>query len=161
MLEPAELHPLLTLEGRRNPLRVYARLRAEQPVTKVIEPMRNLQSWLVTRHEDCLYILNDPRFGKDSSKLSPDELARSGFTDGLAVLGQHLLGADPPDHTRLRSLISKAFTQQRTEALRPRIKEIAEHLIDQVEGRGEMDLVADFAYLLPVTVIAELLGVPV
>lgn len=160
MTQPDEPHPLLTPEGRRNPLPIYAKLRAEDPLTQIVDPMRKLSYWLFTRYDDCVEILKDPRFGKDTKKLTADELTRNGYTDQLAMLGQHLLGVDPPDHTRLRALVSRAFTSTRVEALRPRIRAIAEGLIDQVEGRGEMDIVADFAYLLPVTVIAELLGVP-
>lgn len=156
-----EMHPLLTVEGRRNPLAMYAKLRAEEPLTRIVDPMRKLPFWLFTRYDDCVEILKDPRFGKDSRKLTAEEIARNGFTDELAMLGQHLLGTDPPDHTRLRGLVAKAFTPTRIEGLRPRIQAIAEQLFDHVESRHEMDIVADFAYPLPVTVIAELLGVPV
>jgi cytochrome P450 PksS len=161
MLQTDEMHPLLTPEGRRNPFPIYAKLRAEEPVSLITEPMRKFSYWVVTRYDDCVEVLKDPRFGKDSKKLTADEIKQNGFADDLAMLGQHLLGTDPPDHTRLRLLVAKAFTPQRIDGLRPRIKAIAEGLIDQVDGRGELDIVADFAYLLPVTVIAELLGVPV
>ncbi len=161
MVQPTQLHPLYTPEGRRNPFPIYARLRAEEPVAQLRDPGRNFLFWLVTRYDDCVDILKDPRFGKDTKKLTALELEQNRYVDELAMLGQHLLSADPPDHTRLRSLVSKAFTGQRIEGLRPRIKAIAENLIDQFEGRGEIDFVADFAYLLPVIVIAELLGVPV
>jgi len=160
MNQPTEQHPLLTPEGRRNPLPIYAKLREQEPLTRIVEPMRKLSFWLFSRYDDCTEVLKDPRFGKDQKKLSPEAAQRSGYFDELAMLGQHLLGTDPPDHTRLRSLIAKAFTPARIEGLRPRILAIAEGLIDQVDGKGEMDVVADFAYLLPVTVIAELLGVP-
>jgi len=161
MQQPSDTHPLLTPEGRRNPHPIYARLRAEEPLSQVVEPMRNLTFWLFTRYDDCVEVLKDPRFGKDTKKLTAEELERNHFRDELAMLGQHLLSTDPPDHTRLRSLVSKAFTAARVEGLRPRIKELAEGLIDAVAAKGEMDIVADFAYLLPVTVIAELLGVPI
>jgi cytochrome P450 len=160
MVQANELHPLLTPEGRRNPLPIYAKLRADEPVTRISDPTLRHPFWLVTRYADCVDLLKDPRFSKDSQKLTAQELERNGFSDELAMLGRHLLSTDPPDHTRLRSLVAKAFTATRIEGLRPRIKAIAEQLIDQVEGRGEMDVVADFAYFLPVTVIAELLGVP-
>lgn len=160
MVQSDELHPLLTPQGRSNPLPIYAKLRAEEPITRIIDLGRKFPCWLATRYNDCVDILKDPRFGKDSKKLTPEEIERNGYFDELAMLGQHLLGTDPPDHTRLRSLVAKAFTPSRIEGLRPRIKALAEELIDKVEGRGEMDIVADFAYLLPVTVIAELLGVP-
>lgn len=160
MNQPKEQHPLLTPEGRRNPLPIYAKLREQEPLTRIVDPMRGLSYWLFTRYDDCTEILKDPRFGKDQKRLSAEAAQRSGYFDELAMLGQHLLGTDPPDHTRLRSLIAKAFTPARIEGLRPRIRAIAEELIDQVDGKGEMDVVANFAYLLPVTVIAELLGVP-
>lgn len=160
MTQVAAPHPLLTPEGRRNPFPIYAKLRAEEPLTKIVEPMRQIPFWLFTRHEDCTEILKDPRFGKDRRKLTEEELERNGFSDQLAMLGRHLLGVDPPDHTRLRSLVAKGFTSARIEGLRPRIQEIAEELIDRVEAQGQMDIVADFGYLLPVTVIAELLGIP-
>lgn len=160
MHNPDEQHPLLTPEGRSNPFPIFARLRKEEPITLVTDPVRKLQMWLFTRYDDCVEILKDPRFGKDRRKFTEEEAARLGYRDELSMLGQHLLGVDPPDHTRLRSLVAKAFTPARIEGLRPRIKAIAEELIDRVEGRSEMDVVADFANPLPVTVIAELLGVP-
>lgn len=161
MTQSNEQHPLFTPEGRRNPFPIYAKLRAEDPVSLVNDPLRKRPFWLFTRYDDCVDLLKDPRFGKDSHKLTPEELERSGYHDGLDMLGRHLLSSDPPDHTRLRSLVAKAFTSGRIDGLRPRFQAIAEELIDQVAARHEMDVVADFAYLFPVTVIAELLGVPV
>lgn len=161
MTTTLDLHALQTPEGRRNPFPIYARLRAEDPLTRIVDRTRGLSLWLLTRYDDCVEVLKDPRFGKDAKKLSDDELDRNHYRDDLAMLGQHLLGTDPPDHTRLRALVSKTFTPTRIEGMRPRIKAIAEQLMDQVEGRSEIDLVADYAYLLPVTVIAELLGVPI
>jgi cytochrome P450 len=161
MHQPSEIHPLLTPEGRRNPFPIYARLRAENPLEFIDDFQQKTKYWLFTRYDDCAEVLKDPRFTKDMNKLTAEEMARSGFRDDLAMLGKHLLGTDPPDHTRLRSLVSKAFTAARVEGLRPRIKALAEELIDAVAAKGEMDIVADFAYLLPVTVIAELLGVPI
>ena len=152
---------LFTREGRQNPLSIYSKLRSDEPLTKIVEPMRSLPLWLFTRYDDCTAILKDPRFGKDRNKLTAEEQKRTGYMDELAMLGRHLLGVDPPDHTRLRGLVAKGFTSARIEGLRPRIKEIAEELIDRVQAQGQMEVVADYAYYLPVTVIAELLGVPV
>ena len=76
-------------------------------------------------------------------------------------LGLSMLDRDPPDHTRLRGLVSKAFTPRALESLRPRIQQIVDGLLDQIERRGEMDLIEEFAYPLPVIVICEMLGVPV
>ncbi|HRI65810.1 MAG TPA: cytochrome P450 [Polyangium sp.] len=153
-------HPLYTREGRQHPFSIYTKLRSDEPLTKLVEPMRRLPLWLFTRYDDCVAILKDPRFGKDNTKLSEAERERSGYRDELAMLGRHLLGVDPPDHTRLRALVAKAFTPARIDGLRPRIKEIAEELVDRVEKQGHMEVVDDYAYDLPVTVIAELLGVP-
>jgi cytochrome P450 len=153
-------HELYSPEGRRNPHPIYRRLRAEQPVTKIIDP-RDTPFWLVTRYNDCLESLRDPRLSKDITKLTPEERSKMKLIDDLAQLGKHMLNADPPDHTRLRSLVAKVFTAKRIEEMRPRILAIAERLVDAVEKRGEMDVVSEFSYPLPVTVIAELLGVPV
>lgn len=161
MTEPLTLHPLLTPEGRSNPLPIYKRLRAEDPLTQVETGRFSCPMWLFTRYDDCVEMLKNPRFCKDASKFTEEERARIGYRDDLAMLGQHLLGTDPPDHTRLRSLVAAAFTPQRIENLKPRIRTIAEELIDNVADRGSMDVVADFSVLLPITVIAELLGVPV
>src|SRR2546430_11912643 len=73
---------------------------------------------------------------------------------------QSMLMVDPPDHTRLRALASKAFTPRTIEQLRPRIQQIADELLDAVQARGTMDLIADFAAPLPITVISEMLGIP-
>lgn len=76
------------------------------------------------------------------------------------ALVTHMLNIDPPDHTRLRKLVGKAFTAQRVAGLRPRIEEITSGLLDAVDGRDEVDLLREFAVPLPITVICELLGVP-
>ena len=76
------------------------------------------------------------------------------------MLTQNMLGADPPDHTRLRGLVSRAFTPHMIEQLRPRIQQITDELLNAAQGQGQMDLVTDFAYPLPITVISEMLGIP-
>ncbi len=158
MTEPT--HPLFTLEGRKNPHPIYRRLRAETPVTRILDPYRKFPFWLITRYGDCVDVMRDPRLSKDITKFSAEEQAHFQVSDELAMLGKHMLSADPPDHTRLRSLVAKAFTPNIVEGMRGRIAAIAEGLVDAVQSRGEMDLVSDFSYPLPVTVIAELLGVP-
>ena len=156
------MHPLFTLEGRKDPHPIYKRLRAEEPLTRIVEPYRKVPFWLLTRYADCSEMLRDPRFGKDFTTWSPDDRARTHVSDEFEVLGKHMLGADPPDHTRLRSLVAKAFTPQIVEGLRGRIATIADDLVSAAIARdpGGMDLVSAFSYPLPVTVIAELLGVP-
>jgi cytochrome P450 PksS len=154
-------HELLTPEGRRNPHPIYRRLRAEQPVCQVADPFAPVPVWLTTRYNDCVELVKDPRFSKDFRKMPPEIFARFERAEGFDLLGRHMLNSDPPDHTRLRALVAKAFTPQMVEGLRPRVVAIAEELLDRVQARGHMDLVADFSFPLPVTVIAELLGVPV
>ena len=97
-------------------------------------------------------MLADARFS-----TAADRLERAGALD----FGRSMVTSDPPSHTRLRNLVSKAFTPKALESLRPRIQQIVDGLVDQVESRGEMDLVEEFAYPLPVIVICEMLGVPV
>ena len=156
------MHPLFTLEGRKDPHPIYKRLRAEEPAVQILEPYRKTPFWLLTRYADCSDMLRDPRFGKDFTKWSAEERARMHVSSEFDALGKHMLGADPPDHTRLRSLVAKAFTPQIVEGLRSRISTIADNLVSAAIARDAsgMDLVSQFSYPLPVTVIAELLGVP-
>jgi cytochrome P450 len=145
----------------QDPHAYFARMREEGPVTRVIMPFGGA-GWLVTRYADVRAALADPRLHKDwARKLAgpdwvPDEVA--------AFLNMHLLNTDPPDHTRLRKLVSKAFTPRRVAGLRPRVEAIAVSLLDPLSARlaaGEtVDLIEGFAFPLPVTVICELLGVP-
>jgi cytochrome P450 PksS len=159
MPEPA-LHPLFTPAGRADPYPIYRRLRAAQPVCRILEP-RGFPVWLVARYDDCADVLRDPRLTKDRRKLPPASQATYRLlNEPLERLTRHMLGSDPPDHGRLRALVSRAFTPQRVEGLRARVEAITGALLDAVQGRETIDLIADFAFPLPVTVIAELLGVP-
>ena len=146
---------------RANPLPVYERLRQEAPVVRLVDPYFQTPVWVVSRYKAAVELLRDPRFVKDQDKLPESSPHRRTRTDSMAALNRHMLMADPPDHTRLRTLVSKAFTPRRVEALRPRITAIAERLLDGVKGQGTMDLLDAYAFPLPVTVIAEMLGVPV
>ena len=120
--------------------------------------------WFVTRHEDvAAVLLDDERFVRDPRhRAEPEELEARDETFPLALeaIENHMLNRDGDDHRRLRRLVTKAFTPKRVEQLRPRIQAIADELLDAVEPRGAMDLSADYAFPLPITVIAELLGVP-
>ncbi len=153
-------HDLWAPEARANPLPVYARMRQEAPLVRLFDPYYKVPVWVATRYKDAVELIRDPRFTKDMRKLpddSPSKQLRSGESD---VFNQHMLSADPPDHTRLRTLVSKAFTPRRVEELRPRVTAIAHRLLDTVRASGSMDLLDAYAFPLPVTVIAELLGVP-
>jgi cytochrome P450 len=136
-----------------DPYPMYHRLRAEDPVHH-----SPLGFWVLTRYPDVLAMLRDPRLTKEP--IAAFVAARF----GVAVppgLGLSMLDRDPPDHTRLRGLVSKAFTPRALERLRPEIQQIVDGLLDEARGRGSMDLIEEFAYPLPVRVICEMLGVPV
>src|SRR3954470_21308105 len=140
---------MFAADFKANPYPLYQQLRRKAPVRPVDVPAGRL--WLVTRYADARQVLTDPRL----SKQLPVETMQA----GERLLSQHMLSADPPEHTRLRRLVNKVFTAGRIEALRPRVQEIANDLVDRLDG-GRADLIADFAFPLPITVICELLGVP-
>jgi cytochrome P450 len=150
----------------QDPLSVFAPMRAESPVTPVVFPSGERQ-WLITRYADVRAALADPRLHKDwAGKLTGPDWSPDPVT---GYLSRHLLNSDPPDHTRLRRLVSKAFTARRVAGLRPRVTEITSALLDDMAGLAdgadraggaEVDLIEAFAFPLPVIVICELLGVP-
>jgi cytochrome P450 len=152
---------LLDPAFKANPYPTYAELRSTAPVHRVELP-DGLGIWLITRYDDVLAVLKDERFVKDWRKaLTPEQLAQvPPIPPVMEALSRNMLDMDPPDHQRLRSLVSKAFTPRLIERLRPRVQAIADGLLDAVQDRGEMDLIDDYAFPLPITVIAELLGVP-
>jgi cytochrome P450 len=147
-----------------DPHRMYARLRAERPVARARTPV-GLRVWLVTRYDDARQALTDPRLSKDGIGLA-QVLDRHPLPPDQRVvfaqeLGRHMLSSDPPDHTRLRKLVSRAFTMRAIAGMRPRIEEIAAGLADQMaDGPAEVDLLDAFAFPLPMSVICDLLGVP-
>jgi cytochrome P450 len=146
-------------EYTENPYPLLARLRAQAPVSKVV--IDGLAAWLVTRYDDIRNALSDARLSNDPALA--DAMSRAVPWVGVAVSGgvsRHMLRADPPDHTRLRRLVAKAFTPRRLAAMRPRIQQIADDLVAALQPRGRADLLAEFALPLPLTVIAELLGAP-
>jgi cytochrome P450 PksS len=146
---------------KANPFPFYAQLRAERPVYQTtLTDGRPI--WLVTRYDDVVSVLRDPRFVKDPKQImTPEQLAAlPPSTPVLDLLSHDLLNQDPPNHTRLRALVSKAFTPKLVEGLRPRIQQLADELLDAMATRSEVDLMAAYAFPIPITVIAELLGVP-
>jgi cytochrome P450 len=144
----------LGAEYFQDPYSVHARLRAAHPVAQVIMP-GGTPAWLVTGYAQARAALTDPRLLKLPKGWRPDP------DSILAALDLHMLNLDPPDHERLRKLVNKAFTARRVEQLRPRITAITAELLDDMSTRDEVDLLASFAFPLPITVICELLGVPV
>jgi len=142
-----------------NPYPVYQRLREADPVYWDEE----LNSWVQTRYSDIMAVLRDVRFSAErfpsDTSWIPEELQAS-LGPAIIAVTRQMLFLDPPDHTRLRGLVSKAFTPRRIEAMRPRIQAIVDELLDKVRGQRQMEVIEEFSYPLPAIVIAEMLGVP-
>jgi len=150
-------------EAIQDPYSFYQQLRVEAPVREALMP-RGLKVWMVTRYADVRDALANPTLHKDM-RAARELIARhspEGASDGVfgSDLVAHMLNSDPPDHTRLRKLVAKAFTMRRVELMRPRVEEITSSLLDALATKDEVDLIDAFAFELPVTVICELLGVP-
>jgi cytochrome P450 len=138
---------------KANPYPFYKQLRENAPVFWFPFADTGRGMWLVTRYDDVARLLKDDQhITKNPARFLPPQ--------PNAPFSQDLLSSDPPDHTRLRSLVNQVFTPRRIKDLEPRIHQIAAGLLDQACQRGEMDFMADFAIPLPIIVIAELLGVP-
>jgi cytochrome P450 len=153
---------LFTPEFFQDPQSFQAALRAEAPARPVITPT-GFRVWVVSRYEEAKAVLADPTVQKNSAGMR-DAMADNKTGDGEARefapdLSHHMLSMDPPDHTRLRRLVTKAFTARRIEQMRPRIEEITAELLGKLSAGDEVDLLDVFAFPLPITVISELLGV--
>ncbi|GAB3196011.1 cytochrome P450 [Geodermatophilus arenarius] len=147
---------IYTPEFRADPYPVYARLRAERPVVKVRTP--RFDSFLVTRYADARQALSDPRLSKDLYRAGDTYLAV--FGEKARQINTNMLNSDPPEHTRLRRLVTQAFTPKRIEAMRPRVEQIVAGLLDRIAPRGSTEFVDEFALRLPLAVIGDLLGIP-
>jgi cytochrome P450 len=145
---------------KSDPHPVYAELRRSAPVRRVI--LNGVPAWLVTRYEDVRQALLDPRLSNSLDSLTPTVPEAGAWILGERLMGldRNLLRSDPPSHTRLRRLVSKAFTPGRIESLRPRVQEMAAGLAADFLPRGEAELIGEFAFPLPLMVIMELLGMP-
>ncbi|MER5648152.1 cytochrome P450 [Streptosporangium sp. NPDC002524] len=139
-----------------DPYPFYERLRAAGRVHRMQTPI-GLEAWFVPHYEDARALLVDPRFSKavhhSDGPSAGDRKRESSFANNM-------VSTDPPEHTRLRKLVQKAFTHRRTELLRPRVQEFTDRLLDKLEKEGRADLMEDFAFPLPMMVIGELLGLP-
>jgi hypothetical protein len=143
---------------RADPYPGYARLRREAPVCET-----PWGGWIISRYADCLALLKDPRASSDPGQSNAYRSAvERGLIDPDEALGRTppFLITDPPGHTRLRGLVSKAFTPNVIEGLRARVQQIVDELFDRAGERGVTELIEEIAYPLPVRVICELLGVP-
>ena len=157
MTDAVELVPLDEDSYYQDPMGFFARLRESRPVAPVRMPDCG-RAWIITRYADARAALTDPRL---ANKVHHWPGGGRSFPNEAA--GVHaLLNTDPPDHTRLRPLVQKAFTPRRARQLRPRTKEIAAGLLEEMVARGDVvDLLDGYARPLPITVICELLGIPV
>ncbi len=158
-IQPPRGAPLFnpwTPEFIADPYPFYHQLRAAEPMH-----LTPLGFHVASRHADVTTILRDKRFGKDfigrmSRRHGPQIMEEPVYRS----MSHWMLQLDPPDHGRLRGLVVRAFTARRIEDMRPRIQAIVDAIIDRVAPRGHMDLIADFAFRLPVTVICDMLGIP-
>jgi cytochrome P450 len=146
----------LAPEFIRNPYPHYERLRTTDPMH-----LTPLGMYVASRHAEVSLVLRDKRFGKDYAertmrRYGPKIMEEPVFRN----FGHTMLQQDPPDHTRLRGLVVKAFTARRVEDMRPRIQQIVDETLDRMAPQGHMDLIEDFAFRLPVTIICDMLGIP-
>jgi cytochrome P450 len=146
----------LSPEFIRDPYPHYERLRTTDPMH-----LTAFGAFVASRHAEASLVLRDRRFGKDfvertKRRYGPKIMEEPVFRN----MSHWMLQQDPPDHTRLRGLVVKAFTARRVEDMRPRIQQIVDQTLDRIAGQGHMDLIEDFAFRLPVTIICDMLGIP-
>ena len=158
-VQTASSEPLfnpLAPEFIRNPYPYYERLRTADPMH-----LTSFGSFVASRHAEVSLVMRDKRFGKNfvertMRRYGPQIMEEPVFRS----MSHWMLQADPPDHTRLRGLVVKAFTARRVEDMRPRIQEIVDQTLDRIIPKGRMDLIEDYAFRLPITIICDMLGIP-
>lgn len=158
-------YELYSKEFRQNSHAVFAQMRAEAPLIKQIGIDGETPIWFVTRYAEAQQVLlDDKHFVRDPRLVFTQEQIERIFGNLNPQVDQmmnnHMLNRDGEDHRRLRSIVSKAFTPKVIQSMRPRIEKIAQDLLDKVIPSGKMELVSQYAFPLPITVIAELLGIP-
>jgi cytochrome P450 len=139
-----------------NPYPIYHRLRADQPVVRVPQ----LDAWVVTRYDAVNAALRNPQLSSDRFPRARKRLASRGLDALINDRMRSMIHMDAPDHTRLRSLVNKAFTPKAVNSMEEHIQHLVDGLLDTVQAEGRMEVISDLAYPLPVMVIAEMLGVP-
>jgi cytochrome P450 len=157
MTETLAQMPFTVVTGPQRHAR-YAELAATGPVHRITLPTGE-PAWLITSYDEARRALHDPRLVKSlasQTNQGRDLVPAREF----AAMANHMLNTNPPDHTRLRRLVTTAFTRRRVEQLAPRIQQITDELLDAVDSEEQIDLITSFALPLPITVISELLGVP-
>ena len=160
-IPPDRTYDLYSQSMKNDPYPVFDRMRQDDPVFAQPGIDGTTMLWFLTRYDDVeLLLRDDHRFVRDQrNALAPEQTEQ--LDDLQVLLNTHMLNKDGAEHRRLRSLVSTAFTPPRVKALRPRIQSITDQLIDGVQARGQMDLIADYAFQVPTIVISEVLGVPV
>src|ERR1700728_4492011 len=158
-VQTAATEPLfnpMSPEFIRDPYPHYERLRTTDPMH--VTP---LGAFVASRHAEASLVLRDRRFGKDYVERNKRRYRAEIMEEPIFRSMSHwMLQQDPPDHTRLRGLVVKAFTARRVEDMRPRIQEVVDRALDRVMPRGSIDLSEDYAFRLPVTIICDMLGIP-
>src|ERR1044072_2066952 len=140
----------------RDPYPSYERLRTTDPMH-----LTPFGAYVASRHAEVSLVRRDKRFGKDFVERSTRRYGPAIMEEPVFRNMRHwMLQQDPPDHTRLRGLVVKAFTARRVEDMRPRIQQIVDETLDRIVDHGHMDLIDDFAFRLPVTIICDMLGIP-
>jgi cytochrome P450 len=159
LADPAEVFDIILDPERRGELYpYYHRLRELAPVHPTTA-LNNEQAFVLTRYQDIDSVLRNPHMFSDQRGAEIFNTGRSG-EKFYRMMRRLLLYLDPPEHDRIRALLARAFTPRAVELRRPRVQQVVDDLLDQVEGKNSFDLVADFAYPLPIVVICEMLGVP-
>jgi cytochrome P450 len=158
-VQAATTEPLfnpLSPEFIRDPYPHYERLRSTDPMHLTPHGM-----YLASRYAEASLVLRDKRFGKAFVERSTRRYGPKIMEEPIFRSMSHwMLQQDPPDHARLRGLVVKAFTARRVENMRPRIQQVVDETLDRIAARGHMDLIEDFAFRLPVTIICDMLGIP-
>ncbi|KFN01767.1 cytochrome P450 [Bacillus clarus] len=151
---------LASAEFKEDAYEIYKESRKAQPILFVYKGELGTE-WLITRYEDALPLLKDNRLKKDPVNVfSQDNMQLFLSVENSDHLTTHMLNSDPPNHGRLRSLVQKAFTPKMISQLEGRIQRIADTLLDNVQQKGSLNLVNDYAFPLPINVISEMLGIP-
>ncbi|MNK66854.1 Cytochrome P450 [compost metagenome] len=152
-----------TAEFHQDPHSVLNEFREKDPI-HFFELKRfgaTHRAWLITRYDDCLAFLKDNRITRDiKNVMSEEQVALINSSEDVAFVSNHMLAKDAPDHTRLRSLVQQAFTPAMVVQMTPRIEEIAEGLLNEMEKQDEVDIMSSYASPLPYIVLAEIIGIP-
>ncbi|AKR35587.1 MAG TPA: cytochrome P450 [Bacillus sp. (in: Bacteria)] len=151
---------LASAQFKEDAYEIYKESRKKQPIL-FVNQVEIGKEWLITRYEDALPLLKDNRLKKDWTNVFSQDIKNMYLSvDNSDHLTTHMLNSDPPNHSRLRSLVQKAFTPKMIAQLDKRIERIADDLISDIERKGTLNLVDDYSFPLPIIVISEMLGIP-